>query len=267
VTPLAPLASSPGPAIRAIDPWHPGNPYPGEMKQLLSEAQRTRLASISSIVRFAKGAVIYHADDTAEATFNVVSGVVKEFKTASDGSEYIAAFLFPGDLFGLSAEGRYVHSTKAITQVTAYQLLVSAFRDRLLEGAGLGFHVIRKLCHELRQTQRHAFLLSQHSALARLAMFLQMLEQLQSARGEPTAEIYLPMGRSDIGNYVGMSLGAVSRGFQALTRRGVIRSRDRRHVKIVDRSAFEKLAADPYGLFQTTVEGSQVAIGSERRHA
>jgi CRP-like cAMP-binding protein len=261
VPPLMPPASSLGPAIRAIDPWQPGNPHPGEMKQLLSDAERARLAKIASIVRFSKGAEIYRADDAAEATFNIVSGVVKASRTASDGSEHIAAFLFPGDVFGLSAEGRYVNSAKAITRVMAYQLPVSAFHDHLSKDAALEFHVIRKLFHELRQTQRHAFLLSQRGAVSKLAMFLQMLEQLQSARGEPAAEIYLPMGRSDIGDYVGMSLGAVSRGLQALTRRGVIRSRDRRHVKIIDRKAFEKLAADPYGLFQTTVEGSQVATG------
>ncbi len=254
MTPSVLPTSALGPAIRGIDPWASGNSSRGEMKQLLSEAERTRLANIASIVRFAKGAEIYHADDTADAAFNVVSGVVKAFRTASDGSEHIAAFLFPGDVFGLSAEGRYVNSTKAITSLVAYQFSVSTLRDSLSKDAGLEFHVICKLFQELRQTQRHAFLLSQRRALSKLAMFLQMLEQLQTARGESTAEIYLPMGRSEIGEYVAMSLGAVSRGFHILTRRGVISSRDRRHLKIVDRTAFERLAADPYGPFPTTVQ-------------
>ena len=64
------------------------------------------------------------------------------------------------------------------------------------------------------------------------------------ARGERTAEIYLPMKRSDIGEYLGMSLEAVSRAFRALTTRGIIKSRDRRHLKIADRSTFDKIAAD-----------------------
>jgi CRP-like cAMP-binding protein len=75
-------------------------------------------------------------------------------------------------------------------------------------------------------------------------MFLQLVEQLEIARGEQTAEIYLPMDRSDIGEYIGITLAAVSRAFRTLNTRGVIKFRDRGHVKIVDRDAFEKIAGE-----------------------
>jgi DNA-binding transcriptional regulator YhcF (GntR family) len=52
------------------------------------------------------------------------------------------------------------------------------------------------------------------------------------------------MNRSDIGEYLGMSLEAVSRAFRVLTTRGIIKSRDRRHLKIADRSTFDEIAAD-----------------------
>jgi hypothetical protein len=35
-------------------------------------------------------------------------------------------------------------------------------------------------------------------------MFLQVLEQLQAAKGEETSEIHIPMDRSDIADYVGI---------------------------------------------------------------
>jgi CRP/FNR family transcriptional regulator, anaerobic regulatory protein len=98
--------------------------------------------------------------------------------------------------------------------------------------------------HELRETQRHAFLLARRGALSKVAMFLQSLESLQAARGERTAEIYFPMKRSDVGQYLGMSLEAVSRAFRVLTTRGIIKSRDRRHLTIVDRSTFDEIAAN-----------------------
>ncbi len=75
-------------------------------------------------------------------------------------------------------------------------------------------------------------------------MFLQLVEQLEIARGEQTAEIYLPMDRSDIGEYIGITLAAVSRAFRTLNTRGVIKFRDRWHVKIVDRDAFEIIAGE-----------------------
>jgi CRP/FNR family transcriptional regulator len=233
-----------GPSLRAVDPWTFADLATANVHQLLSEDQRAELAAIASVVRFKKGAEVYHDGDRAGAVFNIVSGVVKAQSTAADGSERIAAFLFPDDVFGLPEDGRYVNSVKAITPVTAYQLPAPALRNTLLQDSSLGFHIICKLCLELRQTQRHAFLLARRQANARLALFLQLLEQLQAARGERTSEIYLPMSRSDIGDYVGMSLAAVSRGFRSLTTGGIIEIRNRRHVKIADRTAFERLAGD-----------------------
>jgi hypothetical protein len=72
-------------------------------------------------------------------------------------------------------------------------------------------------------------------------MFLQQLEHLQAARGERTVDIYLPMSRSGIGEYVGISLEDVSRAFRSLSVQGIIKCLDRRHLKILDRAAFEAI--------------------------
>jgi CRP/FNR family transcriptional regulator len=212
------------------------------MHQLLSDDERARLAVIASVVRFNKGAVIYREGDRADAVFNIISGVAKACQQETDGAEHIVAFLFPDDLFGLPLEGRYVNSIKTLTPVTAYRLPVTALRSRLSGDAALEFHVIAKLCHELRQAQRHAFLLAGRRTLSKLAMFLQMLEQLQAARGEAASELYLPMDRTDIAEYVGVSLEALSRAFRTLTTRGILHCRNRRHVKIADRDRFDMLA-------------------------
>ena len=92
--------------------------------------------------------------------------------------------------------------------------------------------------------QRHAFILSRYHALARVGLFLQMLENVQAARGEGAAEIYLPMSRSEIGDYIGVSLEAVSRSFRALSIRGVIVFRNRRHVKIIDRDRLTDIVSE-----------------------
>ena len=231
-----------GPAIRALDPW---TPSAGRMRQLLTDEERARLAVISSIARFKKGEIIYQEGNSADAVFNLNSGVVTAYKKAPNGSEHVVAFLLADDLFGLSSEGVYANSTRALTAVTAYRLPVTALRSRLTKDAELEFHVMCKLCQELRLAQRHAFLLSQKSAVTKLAMFLQLFEELQIAKGESAADIHLPMDRSDISEYIGITLAAVSRAFRTLTTRGIVRIRDRHHVRIVDRSDFEKIAGDP----------------------
>ena len=211
---------------------------------LLTDEQRLHLAVISSVVRFKKGTQIYRERDRADAVFTIVNGVVKAYKTLPDETQHIVAFLFSDDLIGLAEEGKYVNSIEAVTAVTGYRMPVKAFETTLQQDPGLEFHVFCKACNELRQTQRHAFLLSKHRALTKVALFLQMLENHQAANGEGTGEVYLPMRRSDIADYVGMSLEAVSRSFRALASRGVVTFRDRRYVQIISRAQLEMVASE-----------------------
>jgi CRP/FNR family transcriptional regulator len=233
-------AGTQAPAIRADDPWVASS---AKHHQLLTEDERSRLGAIGSVVRFDKGTQIYQQGANASAAFNIISGVVKAYRTAADGSEHILAFLFPDDLFGLAEAARYTNSTRALTPVTAFQIAVPALRSKLTRDAALDFHVICKLCQELRHSQQHSLLLARRHAVPKLAAFLQLLDQHQTARGERAADIYLPMNRSEIGEYVGMSLEAVSRAFRTLTARGIIKTRDRRHLMIADRSALQALAS------------------------
>jgi len=230
-----------GPSVAAIPLWATSG---GKRTQLLSKEERSRLAVIASIVRFKKGEEIYREGDRAEAVFNIISGVVKSCKTMPDKTERIFAFLFADDLVGLAKEGVYVNTTKAVTALTAYRIPVSALESRLRKDAALEFHVICKLCHELRETQRHALLLGRKSALARAAMFLQLLENHQTASRESAHQLHLPMNRSDIAAYLGMSLEALSRTFRALRHRGVISFSGKHYVRVVNHGQLETLAGD-----------------------
>jgi CRP-like cAMP-binding protein len=211
---------------------------------VLTDEQRAQIAGISSLVRFQKGEEIYRQGDCADAVFNIVTGVVKSYRSLPNARRHIIGFLFPDDLIGLVEEGRYVNSAKTVTAVSGYRIPATALETRLRKDAFLEFHIICKLCHELREAQSHAFILSRHRALAKIVLFLQTLENYQAARGEGAEELYLPMSRSDIGDYVGMSLEAVSRSFRALASEGVIAFRNRRHVKIIDRRQFNDIASE-----------------------
>jgi CRP-like cAMP-binding protein len=117
-----------------------------------------------------------------------------------------------------------------------------ALRRLLASRPDLDVDVIVKLCEELRQAQRHGLVLAQKKALPKLAMFLDLQEHLQRLASEPAAAIYLPMSRSDIAAYLGLTLPAVSRAFRKLVSDKVIAFRDRQHARIVDRKAFEGIA-------------------------
>jgi CRP/FNR family transcriptional regulator len=71
-----------------------------------------------------------------------------------------------------------------------------------------------------------------------------MLETHQKTLRVASPEIYVPMKRSDIGAYVGISLEAVSRSFRTLVNRGAIAIRDRRYVEITDDALFDAAISD-----------------------
>jgi CRP-like cAMP-binding protein len=230
-----------GSAIHAVHPWIPGNPGKGRRHQLLSEEEQAQLAKIASIVRFGKGDQVYREGDAADAVFNIIDGVVIAYRALADG-EHVTSFLHPGDLFGLSEEGRYANGTRAATPVIAYKMPLLAVRRILKTNAALDVDVIVKLCEELRGTQRHAMLLTQRRAATRLAMFLDLQEHLQIGRTGPASEIDIPMDRSSIAAYLGMTLAALSRAFRTLISRKIITTRNRQHVRVLDREAFNRLA-------------------------
>lgn len=231
-----------GPIIHAVDPWSPS-----PRRQLLDERKRARLAKIASILRFEKGDQIYRKGGVAEAVFSLKSGVASSFVPLVSGRHHVTAFLYPGDMFGLSQEGRYTNSARAMTSVVAYRLPVAALQRVLSEDADLDLDVIVKLCEEIRQAQRHALILAQKRATVKLAMFLDLQQSLQTARGEADPEIFLPMDRTAIADFIGLSLAAVSRAFGALIARRVISCRDRRHVRILDVANFESLIGQNVG--------------------
>jgi len=73
-------------------------------------------------------------------------------------------------------------------------------------------------------------------------MFLSLQEHLQAARGEPISEIHLPMDRSNIAAYLGLTLAALSRAFRTLVAKKIISSRNLHHVTVLNRDAINALA-------------------------
>ena len=219
----------------------------GDPGHLSISRGRAEFSLPSSFVRLRRGERLYEEGERVEALFHIVTGVVKLYTTFLDGKRHIMSFSFPDDLIGLAPSCTHVGSAEALTPVTAYRMPMAAVSARLRSDPDLEFHLICQLSHELHQARCHASFLSTHRATARIGLFLQMLEANQTARGVSAHEIYLPMTRSDIGAYVGISLEAVGRSFRRLANRGAITIRNRRYVQITNRTEFEAAILDENG--------------------
>ena len=139
--------------------------------------------------------------------------------------------------------GKYVNTVQAITRAACYRIPMETLTAVLRRDAELEFHFLCKVTHELRESQRRAIIIGRRSATGRIAMFLSMLESNNA--NEPTGDVIaLPMSRSDIANYVGLSPEAMSRATGQLTKQGILKFEGPHAVRILDRHRFRGLAAD-----------------------
>jgi CRP-like cAMP-binding protein len=149
----------------------------------------------------------------------------------------VTAFLYPADVFGLAENGRYIRTAQAVTRATLYQFSVDVLIDTLKSDGDLQFKFLCKITHELREAQRQTITIGRRDAVGKLAMFIRELER-QHGGGR---DIELPMSRSDIASYLGLSLESVSRASRALERRGVVCFPGRHLVRILDPAQFERI--------------------------
>jgi CRP-like cAMP-binding protein len=210
---------------------------------LLTERQRQELARIGIRVRLPTRMMIYREDSPAEWLFAIAEGVVKSYRELPSGKRVVSTFLFAGDLFGLAENGRYVNSAQAVTRVTLYRLPLNELTVLLKHDSDMQFKFLVKVTHELRESQRRAVLVNRRDAVGRLAMFVSMMAEHARATGGGGGLVPLPMTRSDIAGYLGLSLESVSRAASELERRRLVRFESRQLARIVDVAGLAKVVA------------------------
>jgi CRP/FNR family transcriptional regulator, anaerobic regulatory protein len=230
-----------GPTLRAASFF--GNGKPGVLP-LLSRRQRERLSEISTRIRVPPRMVLYREETAATALFFNASGVVKAYRDLPSGKRWVTSFLFPDDIFGLAENGLYVRTAQTVTQCTLYRIKLDVLREVLRSDPDLEYHFLCKVTHELRESQHHTVIVGRRDAAGRLAMFIKVLErQASAADGEKPAEIPMPMSRSDVANYLGLSVESVSRATRALERDRILSFPGRHQVRVINRSKFNRLVA------------------------
>ena len=210
---------------------------------LLTEDQRKVLGQIGKRLQLPARTTIYCEGGRADSVFVVVEGVLKSFRELPSGKRAMSAFLFRHDIFGLAERGRYINCVKAITAVTLHQLPLESLIPVIRRDAELQFKFLAKVTQALRESQRRAILVGRRDAVGRLAMFMMMMRGHHHLAGGNDRVIPLPMSRTDIADFLGLSREALSRAVRGLQRRGIV-AFDGRHVaRIIDSASLTKLAA------------------------
>jgi len=194
--------------------------------------------AISSLRRKAAGETLFSEGDDADCIYEVVSGTLRLYKMLADGRRQMMGFPAAGHLLGLAPAGTHVYTAEALTDVTLCCYPRASFHRLVNDVPGLARRMWAVTSDELRFAQDQLLLLGRKSASEKLASFLLMLADQQD-----TDHLSLPMTRTDIADYLGLTIETVSRTVTKLKREKLIALPQVNAMDILDRDALEAMAA------------------------
>jgi CRP/FNR family transcriptional regulator len=206
---------------------------------VLDCADLSEFKTLGWAVNLAPGQALFREGDAATRVFSVTRGTLKLYKLLADGRRQVTGFMHPGDFLGISVDDEHAFSAEAVEESQLCWFPRARFDDFVEEHSAMERELYRTAAHELAAAQQQMVLLGRKTATERLATFLLLLAG--RAKGA-SGVVRLPMSRSDIADYLGLTKETVSRVMSALRSERVIRLQALDVVEILDREALEQRA-------------------------
>jgi len=185
---------------------------------------------------------IFDEADPAEYVFNITAGAVKVYKLLGDGRRQITGFLFAGDFLGLTHNEAYAYSAEALVPTKLCRFPRRGLEALLVDIPHLEQRLLAMASHELAAAQDQMVLLGRKSASERVVSFILMMSDSAMQHGRANDPVFLPMSRSEIADYLGLTTETVSRTFTSLKKQGLIELLDDKRVRLSRMSALREIA-------------------------
>lgn len=195
-----------------------------------------------------KGEHLYHANDPFTSVYAVRAGAIKCYSITNDGKEQVNGFYLPGEVLGMDGISKHRHgsSAKALETSAVCEIPFENLGDLSTKIPSLQRHFFQLMSQEITQDQELITLLSKNSAEQRIAALLLSISSRQARRKLSATRFRLPMSRTDIGNYLGLTVETVSRVFSRFQKLELI---------AVDNKELELLKPDTLRLMVDGEEG------------
>ena len=178
-----------------------------------------RSATITKV--FKAGSNLYYEGDKVERLYQVQSGVLRLTRLLEDGRRQVIAFGFPGDIVGFPSDGRYHTDCDVLTDARLQTYHLSALESSKGDPE-LHKQLLQATLREISAKQDHFMMLGRKSAVEKVASFLCVLTERMSTEAGPRNQALLPMSRSDIADFLGLTTETVSRTLSQLRKSGII---------------------------------------------
>lgn len=173
--------------------------------------------------------IIYAQGDKAGPLYLVEFGTVRICHLTADGRRQISAFHLAGEVFGFESGEEHQSFAESIDSA-GIRVLRAGMRE------GMDAHILRLVLQGMARTQDHLLLLGRLNANEKLASFLVDMARRQDA----DRSVDLPMQRSDIADYLGLTFETVSRVLRIFRDAGLISTPNPSVVEILDLRGLER---------------------------
>lgn len=177
------------------------------------------LALKAEEVELSANQYIFREKDKSDHVYVPISGSMMLERSTSTGSRQVFAFLFTGNILGISEHATYSFSAKTLTNSVVIKINQRLIKDVFDKYPAIAQRYQEMTNHILALILDQLFIMGQKTAHQRIAHFLLDMKHRLS---HGTNTFHLPMSRQDIADYLGMSLETASRGFSKLKKEGLI---------------------------------------------
>jgi len=206
----------------------------------LQELEEISLNKIAET--YQRGAIIYHEGNRMKGFYCVQKGIIKIYKTGSDGKEQIVRFAKPGDMIGY----RSVVSNEpacTTTEVLEESVLCHIPAEILLKliqvNGNFAVELMKLTCKELGEANSYITDIAQKTVKERLA---EILIHLYEEFGEDTLGVLkISLTREELSNIVGTATESIIRLLSEFKNLGYLEVKGRK-IKILDKPGLKHIA-------------------------
>lgn len=185
---------------------------------------------------------LFEEGDLASHVFLVESGLVCIYRLMSDGRRQIVDFAYPGDIIGLGALVCHDANAMAIERTRTRSFATTDLDEIARQDPEFGIKLFSALSQQLHAAHDMLLTVGRRSAPERLAAFLLTLARRKGQNGHSAREVVLPMSRTDIADFLALTIETVSRTFSKFRADGLIKIEQSILITILDAEALEDMA-------------------------
>jgi len=185
---------------------------------------------------------LYMVGDQHTHVYQVLEGVIGVYQMLADGRRQIVSFYYPGDLIGAVDQGNTSQHAEALCDSRVRCIPVKTIETLISSEPGFGQAMLATVATELAETRDQLLSLGRKSAAEKLATFLLRISRRNAREGQDDAQLYLPMTRAEIGDYLGLTIETVSRNMTRLRAAGIIHLESKSKVQILNVEKLVELA-------------------------